>query len=91
MYRDPGRISLLAEILVEKHGVLGAQAVAARRARLWSGTDDHEVADFWRAVGEAAARQLSQTRHDPPLTELLDGAVTRATMDADGVSREDVA
>jgi hypothetical protein len=53
MYRDPGRISLLAEILVEKHGVLGAQAVAARRVRLWSDAD--EVADFWRAVGEAVA------------------------------------
>jgi len=57
MYRDPGRIALLAEILVEKHGVLGAQAVAARRARLWNDTD--EVADFWRAVGEAVARRRS--------------------------------
>jgi hypothetical protein len=59
MYRDPGRILLLAKILVEKHGV-GAQAVAARRARLWSDAD--EVADFWRAVGEAVARRLSRTR-----------------------------
>jgi hypothetical protein len=73
MYRDPGRIALLVEILVEKHGV-GAQAVAARRARLWSGADDHEVADFWHAVGEVVARQLSQTRHDPSLPEVLDGA-----------------
>ena len=88
MYRDPGRISLLAEILVEKHGV-GAQAVAADRAHLWTEADGHEIADFWRAVG-AAVRQLSQTRHDPPLPEVLDGAVTRATTDADGVSREDV-
>jgi hypothetical protein len=72
MYHDPGRISLLAEILVEKHGV-GAQAVAARRARLWSGTDDHEVGDFWRAVEVAVALRLAQTRQTLP--EVLDGAV----------------
>src|SRR5215471_7110895 len=54
MNRDPRRISLLAEILVEKHG-FGAPAVARRRAHLWSDAD--ELADFWRAVGEAAARR----------------------------------
>jgi hypothetical protein len=74
MSRDPRRIALLAEILVEKHGVLGAQAVAARRARLWSDAD--EVADFWRAVGVAAAVRLAQTRQTLP--EVLDGAVARA-------------
>ena len=71
MYRDPGRIALLAEILVEKHGVLGAQAVAARRARLWSGAD--EVVDFWRAVGEAVALRLARTRQTLP--EVLNGVV----------------
>jgi hypothetical protein len=70
MYRDPGRIALLAEILVEKHGV-GAQAVAARRARLWSDAD--EVVDFWRAVGEAVAVRLAQTRQTLP--EVLSGVV----------------
>ena len=78
MYRDPGRISLLAEILVEKHGVLGAQAVAARRARLWSDAD--EAADFWRAVGEVVARRLAQTRHEQTLPEVLDGAVAREVL-----------
>jgi hypothetical protein len=73
MYRDPGRIALLAEILVEKHGVLGARAVAARRTRLWSDPDDHEVADFWRAVGEAVALRLAQTRQTLP--EVLNGVV----------------
>ena len=76
MYRDPGRIALLAEILVEKHGVLGAQAVAARRARLWNDTD--EVADFWHAVGVAMALRLAQTRQTLP--EVLDGAVPREVL-----------
>ena len=77
MYHDRGRISLLAEILVEKHGV-NAQAVAARRVRLWSDAD--EVADFWRAVGEVVARQLAQTRHEQALPEVLDGAVVRVVL-----------
>jgi hypothetical protein len=43
-----------------------------------------------RAVGEAIVQQLAQPRHEPSLSEVLDGGVTRLMMDADGVRREDV-
>jgi hypothetical protein len=89
MRRDRKQISLLASMLIDKYGER-APAVTAHRVRLWTDADDPATADLWRAVGEAVGQEFARPRHEPTLPEVLDGAVTRATMDADGVSREDV-
>jgi hypothetical protein len=89
MRRDRKQISLLASMLIDKYGQ-SAPAVTAHRVRLWTDADDPATADLWRAVGEAIAQQFARPRHEPTLPEVLDGAVTRAAMDGDGVSREDV-
>jgi len=83
------QISLLASILIAKYGQ-GAPAVAAHRVRLWMEADDPVTAALWRAVGEAIPQQFARPRPKPSLPEVLDGVVTRLTMDADRVTREDV-
>jgi hypothetical protein len=87
--RDRKQISLLASMLIDKYGQ-SAPAVTAHRVRLWTEADDPATADLWRAVGEAVAQEFARPRREPTLPEVLDGVVTRLTMDADGVSREDV-
>ena len=89
MDHDRRQVLLLASILVFKHGDV-APAVAADRVRVWTEAHDPETADLWRAVGEAVVRRLAQPRKEPTLPEVLDGTVTRLTMDADKVNREDV-
>jgi len=89
MGHDREQISLLARILIAKHGQ-SAPAVAGERVRLWTEADDEVTTALWRAVGEAIVQQLAQLRHEPSLSEVLDGGVTRLMMDADGVRREDV-
>jgi len=83
------QISMLASLLIAKYGQ-GAPAVAAHRVRLWMEADDPATAALWHAVGEAVPQQFARSRHEPSLPEVLDGVVTRLTMDADGVSRKDV-
>ena len=85
MRRDRKQISLLARILIDKYGQ-DAPTVAAHRVRLWTEADDPAIAALWRGVGEAIARR----QREPSLREVLDGVVTRLTMDADRVSRKDV-
>jgi hypothetical protein len=89
MTQDRRQVLRLADILVGKHG-RNAPAVAAHRVRLWADAHDPVTADLWRAVGEAIVHRLAQPQREPSLSEVLDGAVTRRTMNADGVSREDV-
>jgi hypothetical protein len=89
MGHDREQISLLARILIVKHGQ-SAPAVAAERVRLWTEAADAITADLWRAVDDAVVLRLVQPRQEPTLADVLDGTVTRLTMDADGVSREDV-
>jgi hypothetical protein len=89
MDHDRRQVLLLASILVFKHGD-DAPAVAADRVHVWTEAHDPETADLWRAVGEAVVLRLAQPRKEPTLPEVLDGTVTRLTMDADKVNREDV-
>ena len=89
MDHDRRQVLLLASILVFKHGD-DAPAVAADRVRVWTEAHDPETADLWRAVGEVVVLRLAQPRKEPTLPEVLDGTVTRLTMDADKVNREDV-
>ena len=86
---DREQISLLARILIAKYGQ-SAPAVAAERVRLWTEAADIITADLWRTVGEAVVVRLAQPRQEPTLPDVLDGTVTRLTMDADRVSRKDV-
>jgi hypothetical protein len=76
-------LSLLASMLIDKYGER-APAATAHRVRLWTDADDRNCRPL------ARSRRGRCPRHEPTLPEVLDGAVTRATMDADRVSRKDV-
>src|ERR1700746_2478045 len=89
MTHDRRQVLRLADILVSKHG-RNAPVIATHRVRLWAEAHEPVTADLWRAVGEAIVHRLNQAHREPSLPEVLDGAVTRRTMDADGIRREDV-
>ena len=83
-----------ARIVLRKHGT-HALNVAQRRADAWSDNGVERAASLWRVIGCAMLEILNRTRRRTgvraTLPEVLHGSVTQKIMDADGVTRHDVA
>src|SRR5438045_3234018 len=79
-----GKLNLLARLMVDKHGY-SASHVAVQRVRESLDARDYSAARVWLDVAEAVAVPPQSA-----LGQTLDGSVTKAVMDADGVQREDV-
>jgi hypothetical protein len=88
MGSDTKQAALLARILIAKHGS-NAASEAAERLLHWVKAGDLQTARLWIEVVQIAMTPTSVTEQ-PQLAEVLDEPVTRAVMDSDSVTREDV-
>ena len=89
---DADKTRAVAALLVEKHG-RDAVAVVFARATDCAAVGDHEGARTWSEVAEKVSALLkagttATAGQEPPFGDALDGSVTNAVMDADGVQRE---
>lgn len=92
MTHDTKQAALLARILIAKHGI-GAAQVAAERVLQWARIGDEETAQLWVEVVRSAATQLvpdGAPSREPELAELIEGQVTTAMMEADGLGRDEL-
>jgi hypothetical protein len=84
------KITKAASLLARKYGG-GAVERARRHARECSVRDNHEACREWLDVIAVLLERASERPPgDAPLAEVLEGAVTRQVMEADGVDREHV-